>query len=418
VASHGRLNVARALQFLVDPNAPSLVTLASPSGNGTPLTAPIELTFTRPMDRASVEAGFSVTPAVVGAFEWSNNDRTVTFVPAVPFSAAMNYTAKLLGSARDATAVTLDGNFNRVAQGINWDDFTWSFRTVPANDDFATAALISGGSGSVPGTNRNATQEPGEPDHAGNCGGASIWYCWTAPSSGRVTFDTAGTRFDTLLAVYAGEKLGELIAVASNDDDGRLKTSRLAFTPVAGMTYSIAVDGKIFADINRDAPPMGDIVLSWYPTLPRFQSTGPFTPGEAVWGATVTLSGTNFTGVTAVLFDGVDALFTIQSDFQITATVPAGAGNGPVTLQTPQGNVTSTTLFAAQPKVLYTVSATERALRLDWPGDGYGLEFTPSLAQPDWQPVTQVATVVEGGTRQVLVLPFEGPARFFRWRRP
>jgi subtilisin family serine protease len=419
VASNGRLNIARALQFLVDPGAPSIVTSVSPAGNRTPLKAPIELTFTRPMDRASVEAGFSLTPTVAGTFEWSNNDRTLTFAPTAPFGVAINYTAKLLGSAMDTTGATLDGNFNRVAQGANWDDFTWGFRTTPANDDFATAEPMSGESGTIAGTNRNATQEPGEPDHAGNRGGASIWCRWMAAGSGSVTFDTVGTRFDTLLAVYTGDRLGALTTLTGNDDDGRLKTSRLTFTPVAGTTYFVAVDGKSFPRYDTtDAPAMGELVLNWYPTPPpSFQSGTAFTPGEGVWGTTVTLSGTNFTGVTSVLFDGVGAPFTNHSDFRITATVPLGAGNGPITLQTPQGNVTSTASFGAQSKVLYTISSAEPTLRLDWPGNGYVLEFTESLAQPVWQPATQPPTSVKGGTRQVVEVPCEGPAKFFRWRR-
>jgi len=47
----------------------------------------------------------------------------------------------------------------------------------------------------------NATKEPGEPAHAGNDGGASIWYSWTAPSTGNVTITTEGSSFDTLLGV-------------------------------------------------------------------------------------------------------------------------------------------------------------------------------------------------------------------------
>src|SRR5437763_12486217 len=77
----------------------------------------------------------------------------------------------------------------------------------PDNDAFASAHAISGPSGSVTGSNVDATAEPGEPDH-GNTGGASVWYAWTAPSSGAVTFTTAGSSFDTLLAAYTGSTVG------------------------------------------------------------------------------------------------------------------------------------------------------------------------------------------------------------------
>ena len=48
--------------------------------------------------------------------------------------------------------------------------------------DFAAAkALVSPGEN---GSNVGATKEPGEPDHAGDPGGASVWYTWTAPADG------------------------------------------------------------------------------------------------------------------------------------------------------------------------------------------------------------------------------------------
>ncbi|MEO8425631.1 MAG: lysyl oxidase family protein, partial [Verrucomicrobiota bacterium] len=126
----------------------------------------------------------------------------------------------------------------------------------PANDGFATAPLISGSVGSFTANNSNATKEPGEPDHAGNPGGRSVWYQWTAPVSNPTTFDTFGSAFDTLLGIYTGNSVGALTQVTSNNDlDTVTKTSRLTFTPGAGTTYFIAVDGLNAAS--------GNFVLSW-----------------------------------------------------------------------------------------------------------------------------------------------------------
>src|SRR5205085_1100266 len=74
----------------------------------------------------------------------------------------------------------------------------------PANDMFASAQVITGAPGNVTGTNVNATKETGEPNHAGNVGGASVCYSWTAPATGQATFSTATSSFDTLLAAYRG----------------------------------------------------------------------------------------------------------------------------------------------------------------------------------------------------------------------
>ena len=69
---------------------------------------------------------------------------------------------------------------------------------LASNDAFALRAGNSGASGSTAGSSTGASKEFGEPDHAGNAGGASLWWSWTAPATGTVTFDTQGSDFDTL----------------------------------------------------------------------------------------------------------------------------------------------------------------------------------------------------------------------------
>src|SRR5829696_10582956 len=76
---------------------------------------------------------------------------------------------------------------------------------APANDNFADAQVPNtGDTNPTSGSNVDATKEPGEPDHAGDAGGASVWYGWTAPHDGPATVDTCDSGFDTLLAVYTG----------------------------------------------------------------------------------------------------------------------------------------------------------------------------------------------------------------------
>ena len=118
----------------------------------------------------------------------------------------------------------------------------------PANDDFASATTIpfdSSSSTKVNGFTTNATKEPGEPDHAGNAGGHSIWWKWTPQVGGSVTIDTKGSYADTTLAVYTGTALSALATIASNDDikSGVIQASTVTFSATAGTTYMIAVDG-------------------------------------------------------------------------------------------------------------------------------------------------------------------------------
>jgi hypothetical protein len=139
------------------------------------------------------------------------------------------------------------------------------------DDYFATARALEGSSGSIADDNTYATKEPGEPNHAGNPGGKSLWYAWIAPTNTPVTFDTTGSTFDTLLAVYTGSVVSNLALVVSNDDinGAAERQSLVTFTPVKGTTYHIAVDG--FGGAS------GIVNLNW-------NQTGGALPDLIIWG--------------------------------------------------------------------------------------------------------------------------------------
>lgn len=126
--------------------------------------------------------------------------------------------------------------------------------TLP-NDAFASALPLQGTNGTLNDTNSGATKEPGEPNHAGNPGGASRWYTFTAPGNGTLTVDTFGSGFDTLLAAYTGTNVAALTPVVANDDDSSLQSYIGSFPVTAGLTYSIAVDGY--------SGSTGPILLHW-----------------------------------------------------------------------------------------------------------------------------------------------------------
>jgi hypothetical protein len=93
------------------------------------------------------------------------------------------------------------------------------------------------------GSNLRATKEAGEPDVAANPGGHSVWWQWQAPRTGLVKIETLGSSFDTLLGVFTGSVISNLVLVASNDDVPGGLSSAVTFEAQAGTDYQIVVDG-------------------------------------------------------------------------------------------------------------------------------------------------------------------------------
>ena len=83
-----------------------------------------------------------------------------------------------------------------------------------------------------------------------------------------------------------------------------------------------------------------------------------FTPTNGLPGTTVTLEGANFLGATNVSFNGIAASFSLTADTQVTATVPAAATTGPISITTPGGSVTSSVPFYLAPRLTSFTPAT------------------------------------------------------------
>lgn len=129
------------------------------------------------------------------------------------------------------------------------------------HDDFEHCLALQGGDGTTTANILRATSEAEEPAHGTAEGGSSLWYCWTAPSTGTFVWDTVGSSFDSLLAIYTGDQLNGLTRVGADDDSGGAGTSRLSLNAVAGATYRIAVDRK---GGSNGFPTTGIVVLNWH----------------------------------------------------------------------------------------------------------------------------------------------------------
>src|SRR6204780_818328 len=115
-------------------------------------------------------------------------------------------------------------------------------------------------------------------------------------------------------------------------------------TKLTGTTYILATvpAGALTGDISVTT---GSTVLSTtasYKITPTYKS---FTPTSGPVGTVVTFNGTGLTQTTKVTIDKISASFTVVSDSEITATVPAGAATGKIVVTTKGGSVTSSANF-------------------------------------------------------------------------
>ena len=238
----------------------------------------------------------------------------------------------------------------------------------PANDSFAGAVAVSGSSWTLSGSNVDATSEAGEPQHAGSAPAKSVWWSWTATSTGTCTLSTAGSGFDTVLAVYQGSSVGALNAVASNDNAAISGiTSSLSFPVTSGAVYRIAVDGKSGAS--------GAITLKGSVTMPG-PANDAFSSATAVTGTSFLAEGNN-TGATVEVGEPKHAGQTGGRSAWWTWTAP---GNGTLTVTT-QGSTFDTLLG------VYAGSALQSLTRI-----GSNDDETSSVR------TSRVAITVAGGT--------------------
>jgi len=120
------------------------------------------------------------------------------------------------------------------------------------SNTFAGAGAISGkelSEGEAFGSTKTATKEAGEPNHAGNPGGGSVWFSLTLSQTQEVEIGTCGG-FDSLLGVYTGSAVNELTEIAGNDESALTDTgcgptdAGVRLTMTGGVKYMIAVDRK------------------------------------------------------------------------------------------------------------------------------------------------------------------------------
>ncbi len=195
----------------------------------------------------------------------------------------------------------------------------------PANDTFP-GTTVTGGSQSV--NTNSATLQSGEPATF-SCAGSTLttgrtgWYTITPATSSQITLSTAGSDFDTVLAVYTGSTVGGLTLVACNDDAESTVQSAVQFTAQPGTTYRVQVGGYDAAS--------GSAVLGISTAV---QQADPRQEGPLVVGGTLSIGGTANISVTVkndggaatpALVPFVDGTNTAGQTWRATTSQPASA---------------------------------------------------------------------------------------------
>ena len=243
----------------------------------------------------------------------------------------------------------------------------------PPNDALAAAQTIGVTPQVIYSQNTCATKEPGERNHAGNAGGASVWYRWTSPFSRQITISTEGSGFDTLLAAYRYSG-GVLSLMAENDDiaPGVIEQSEIRFQATTGTEYRIVVDGYNGA--------FGSIVLNMDPP-----ANDDFASCQTISGASGSVLGHNIGatheagepahastfGAHSVWYcwtaprDGVAEWSTIGSDFDTTLAIYTGSNVGQLTATASDndsggGGGTSVVRFNASSNTMYHMAIDGR----------------------------------------------------------
>jgi len=201
------------------------------------------------------------------------------------------------------------------------------------------------------------------------CSTAPVISGFTPPTGPAGTVVTiSGTNLATITGVaFAGTSATGVSATASS------VTATVAPGTPVGAAAVVVSDGTTTytaaATFNVTAP------------IPIPTITG-FTPDRGPAGTVVTLSGTDFTGATAVRFNGTAASsYTVTNATTITVTAPTGATTGPVTVTTGGGTATSGTSFSVENAVPTLTSldpATQVAGAAGFTLTATGTNFIPS----------------------------------------
>ena len=172
------------------------------------------------------------------------------------------------------------------------------------------------------------------------------------PASGQV-----GTQVHVIGAGYLAVTDVQFNGVSSSQFGAVSDTELVATVPSGAATGPISVLNPAGTAVSSTNFAVGPTIRSLWPSSVSARS--------AV-GSTVQIVGESFTGATAVKLNGITAVFTVNSDQQITMTVPAAATTGPISVPNPTATTVSSQNFE-----IISFGSPPRTGYVNWPTSAY-----------------------------------------------
>jgi len=226
------------------------------------------------------------------------------------------------------TPVTLTGSNFTGATNVTFNGTPAANFTIDSDTQLRVTVPAGATNGKITATN------------AFDAGSSASDYLLTAPPT-ITSFTPANGPSGTEVTITGNNFLGTTNVVFNGTNAMNFSvdsnTQIRANVPAAATSGSISV-------INADGAAVSANAFTVTATPIIFS----FAPVRAVVGTEITITGSKFSGATSVSFSGKPATFTLDSDTQIRANVPAGATTGPIQITNSAGAGVSVSNFIVQ----------------------------------------------------------------------
>jgi Hypothetical glycosyl hydrolase family 15/IPT/TIG domain len=294
--------------------AGSAVNFGGTAASNVVVTSPTKITVTSPAGFGTVDV--TVTTAA-GTSPTSSADQFTYAAPAVTGIAPSE------GGTSGGTAVTITGTGFTGASAVNFGPNAATSVTVVSDTQITASSPAGSGVVDVRVTTPGGTSAVVAGDRFTYVPAVSSVSPAFGPAAGATSVTITGIGFTSVTAVTFGTTAAASFTINSN-------TNITAVSPAGSGVVEVTVlaPGGTSASTTSDQFTYGPVVTSLSQAA-----------GSIAGGTPVTITGSGFTGATAVDFGANAAVpFTIVSDTQITVTSPPGsAGTVDITVTTPAG---------------------------------------------------------------------------------